>query len=169
MYFIDSSEEEEGDGIEDVTEIKVDKDMNVNNDNDDDGNASVARLPDVDGIRDMNLNNDDTASVARFQGANGNRDASSALTSVTSGLPGAVDPGLSGHSLLSAASSSLAASVPRAPSAIDAPYLRVVKLHILVFEIGAATLEAEMARCVRKRGYRGWKEWLEKNEGEAKR
>ena len=100
----------------------------------------------------------------RYSMGNKNRDAAAAAAFIDGAASG-----FSNISLLSAASSILNAAVPMAPSAIDESYLRVVKLHILVFEIGAATLEAEMEKCVRKQGFQGWKDWLGKNEAEARR
>lgn len=69
----------------------------------------------------------------------------------------------------SSSSTSAAASAIAAPSAITDSHIRLVKLRILLFEIGGGILEAEMESCIKQKGFGGWKEWLTQNANEVQR
>jgi len=79
----------------------------------------------------------------------------------TPSFPGAVSGATSGFELKM--------QVPSAPSAIEETHLRVVKLHILAFEMGPALLEEAMKNWIQRNGFSGWKEWMTKYSGEVKR
>jgi len=76
-------------------------------------------------------------------------------------FPGAVSGNTSGLELKM--------RVPSAPSAIEETHLKVVKLHILAFEMGPALLEEAMKNWIQRNGFSGWKEWMKKYSGEVKR
>jgi len=56
-----------------------------------------------------------------------------------------------------------------APSAINESHIRVVRLRILLFEIGGEILQLEMEKCIKQKGFAGWKDWLAQHSGDVQK